>query len=69
MNLKVRIYLENEKHSSFMGVGVLWLLEGVATCGSIRQAAGDMNMSYTKAHQILNNLEESLGRTVLERHR
>jgi len=69
LKLKVRIYFEDDKKQSFMGVGVLWLLEGIENCGSIRQAAGEMNMSYTKAHQILKNLESSLGRKVLQRHR
>lgn len=69
MRLKVRIYLEDNKKNSFMGVGVLWLLQGIEKTGSIRQAASDMNMSYTKAHQILKNLEETIGQTVLERHR
>jgi len=69
LKLKVRIYFEDDKNHSFMGVGVLWLLEGVENCGSIRQAAGEMNMSYTKAHQILKNLENALGRKVLQRHR
>ncbi|MBB6478720.1 LysR family transcriptional regulator [Spirochaeta isovalerica] len=69
LKLKVRIYIEDEKKNSFMGIGVLWLLEGIENCGSIRQAAGEMNMSYTKAHQILKNLEESLGETILQRHK
>lgn len=69
MKLKTRIYFEDEEKKSFMGIGVLWLLEGIVESGSIRKAAERMNMSYTKAHNILKNLEDSLGRALLERHK
>ena len=56
MNLKVRLYFEDDQNGSFMGIGLLWLLEGIKEQGSIRKAAQDMDMSYTKAFQILKKL-------------
>lgn len=52
-----------------MGVGILWLLEGIEKYGSIRKAAESMNLSYTKAHQMLKKLEVSLQIQILDRQR
>jgi len=69
MKLKIRVYFEDEDKETFMGIGVLWLLEGIRKYGSIRKAAQEMNMSYTKACQILKKLESSLDRVILERQK
>lgn len=69
MDLKIRLYIEDDKNESFMGIGVLWLLKGIENKGSIRKAAQEMNMSYTKACQILNKLEKSLDEVILERQK
>lgn len=69
MKLKIRVYFENDEKETFMGIGVLWLLEGIKKNGSIRKAAQEMKMSYTKACQILKNLELSLDRIILERQK
>lgn len=69
MKLKIRTYFEDDSHETFMGIGLLWLLEGIEKEGSIRRAAEEMNMSYTKAHQILRKLESTTGKTFLERHK
>ncbi len=69
VKLKLRIYIANEKDESFMGIGVLWLLKGIEEYGSIRRAAAEMDMSYTKAFNILKRLEKSLGEAILERHK
>lgn len=66
VNLKVKIYLENE-NEKFMGIGVLWLLQKVSLCGSLRSAASELGISYSKAYKMIENLEASLGREVLER--
>ncbi len=68
VNLKVKIYLENSQ-GKFMGIGVLWLLEKVRTCGSLRAAAADLGISYSKAFRMIENLEASLGTDVLDRRR
>lgn len=50
-----------------MGAGPLWLLEGIAGSGSIRQAAQAMGMSYAKAHRIVGRLEARLDTRLLVR--
>lgn len=66
VNLKVKIYLENET-DKFMGIGVLWLLQKIKQFGSLRSAAADMGISYSKAFKMIENLEAALGVDVLER--
>ena len=68
INLKVKLYLENE-HDKFMGIGVLWVLQRVSSCGSLRAAAAEMGISYSKAFRMVDTLEKTLGVPVLERHR
>lgn len=67
-NLKVKIYLENEDEK-FMGIGVLWLLQKIAECGSLRAAAMNLGISYSKAFKMIDNLEKALGHDVLSRKR
>ncbi len=68
VNLKVKLYLENEQ-GKFMGIGVLWLLQRVQSCCSLRAAAAELGISYSKAFRMVSNLETSLGEPVLERRR
>ena len=68
VNLKVKLFLEKE-NDKFMGIGVLWLLQNVRTCGSLRAAATGMGMSYSKAFRMVEYLESSLGVPVLDRHK
>ena len=68
VNLKVKLYLESDK-GKFMGIGVLWLLEKVKACGSLRSAAAELGISYSKAFRMVQNLETELGVEVLERKR
>lgn len=68
INLKVKLYLENEQEK-FMGIGVLWILQRIPVCGSLRAAATEMGISYSKAFRMIENLETTLGKPVLERHR
>ena len=68
INLKVKLYLENEQ-GKFMGIGVLWLLQKVEACGSLRAAATEMEISYSKAFRMIENLESSVGVAVLERRK
>jgi molybdate transport system regulatory protein len=69
MNLKIRVYFTNDNNESFMGIGIVWLLRGIEEHGSIRKAAMEMNMSYTKAYGMLKKLEKSLNQTILDRKR
>jgi len=65
MDIKLKISLINDKDESFMGIGLVWLLDKIKETGSISQAARDMNMSYAKAHRILKRLEKNLGEEIL----
>lgn len=67
MELKLKVYIVDDQGRKFMGIGVLWLLEHINSCGSLRQAAEAMGISYTKAHGMLNALEEGLGRQTVYR--
>ena len=68
INLKVKLYLENEQ-DKFMGIGVLWLLQKIRECGSLRAAALEMGISYSKAFRMIENLEASLGTPVISRRK
>ncbi len=65
MKVKVRISIVNDNGEPYMGIGLVWLLERIKKFKSIRKAAMDMNMSYAKAHRILEELEENLGEKLL----
>lgn len=52
-----------------MGIGVYWLLVGIKKHGSIRRAAEDMHLSYVKALGMLNTLEKTLNKKILNRKR
>ncbi|MBS1526802.1 MAG: LysR family transcriptional regulator [Bacteroidetes bacterium] len=69
MAKKVKDILEMSKHpvvngslwlesgdKRFFGPGPVELLERIAETGSIRQAAKEMQMSYKKAWELINNL-------------
>lgn len=69
MELKLKIYLTDEEGEKFMGIGVLWLLKEVEKQGSLRKAASELSISYSKAYYMVDKLEKSLGITVLDRKR
>lgn len=69
MKVKIKIYFTDEENKQFMGIGVFWLLVGIKKYGSIRKAAEDMQLSYVKALSMLNNLELTLERRILDRKR
>jgi molybdate transport system regulatory protein len=67
MEIKTKLYLINSEGEKFMGIGVLWLLEGVDREGSLRAAAASMDISYSKAYSMVRNLERQLGIPVVNR--
>ena len=69
MKIKVRVTVTNDKGEGYMGIGLVWLLRRIEKFKSIRLAAQDMKLSYTKALMILNKLEKNLGRKMLVRTR
>lgn len=69
VGLKSKIYLVDSTEEKFMGIGVLWLLQGVGKEKSLRAAAMKMEISYSKAFHMIKRLEEVLGLPVLDRHK
>src|SRR6056297_3980727 len=65
--LKTKLYLAESGVVSFMGIGVLWLLQYIDSFGSIRKAAAHMDLSYVKAHRMLTELERHLNFKVVDR--
>ena len=69
MDLKVKLSLVDTSDSPFMGIGLVWLLQGIERLNSIRKAAEEMDLSYVKALAMINRLEEGLGKKVVNRER
>ena len=61
-----RIWLQDRGVPVF-GVGIRELLIRVESTGSLRHAASDMGMAYSKAFNIVRRAEEHLGFALLER--
>ncbi len=69
MELKLKMYLVDQNREKFMGIGVLWLLQEIVKERSIRGAAANLGLSYSKAHNMLRVLEKDVGQPVLERRK
>jgi molybdate transport system regulatory protein len=65
----VRVMLRRKDNRPFVGVGIVWLLEGIERTHSISRAASEMELSYPKALRIIKNLERGLDRQVVIRHK
>ena len=68
INLKVKLYVQNGKEK-FMGIGVLWVLQKTKELGSLRAAATDLGISYSKVYRMIVNLEKNLGVRVVDRRK
>ena len=68
INLKLKIYLEDSR-DKFMGIGVLWFLRKMEENLSLRAAAAELGISYSKAFRMVENLESALGMKVLDRRK
>lgn len=68
LNLKVKLYIQRGSEK-FMGIGVLWVLQKTHELGSLRAAANDLGISYSKVYRMIVNLEKNLGARVLERRK
>lgn len=53
--------------SGGFGFGIVKLLKGVESCGSLNQAAKQMGMAYSNAWTLLNSVERDLGIPLIER--
>lgn len=69
MELDTKLYLVDDEGNKFMGLGVLWLLENIGSEQSLRKASMKMNLSYSKAYNMLKALEKEVGRPFVERRR
>ncbi len=67
MKPATRVFLRNEKNEKFFGEGPCRLLKGIERTGSLRAAAKEMNMAYTKALRLLKHAEEALGYPLTEK--
>ena len=67
MKTVTRITFWDEKGEKFFGEGPAKLLRGIEKTGSLRAAALDMDMAYTKALKILKNAENALGFSLTKR--
>ena len=66
MKVRYKIWMENEEGKVF-GDGPFDILTRVERTGSLRQAALEINMSYSQAWNLIRGLEERLGSSLLKR--
>ena len=67
MELKVRLYLEDENAGKFMGEGPFVLLSKTKELGSLNKAAKELGISYTKSYNLIKKTEKVLGKELLNR--
>ena len=61
--LKIKIYQED----LVFGPGLVILMEHILVTESMKDACGEMGMSYSKGWKIINRAEKELGYELLER--
>ena len=66
MKLRYKLWIEKDGEKVF-GDGPLDILHRVERTGSLRQAAAEINMSYSQAWNLMKDLEKRLGFNLLKR--
>lgn len=66
MQPELRLYLTDDE-GRFFGMGPYQLLRGVAEYGSLRTAAQQMGLSYSKALRMIRRAEEATGCRLTDR--
>jgi len=66
MEIKSKLWIEVNGKPAF-GRGRRFLLEAIDRCGSINQAAKEIDISYRKAWGYIKAMEERLGFRLIER--
>jgi molybdate transport system regulatory protein len=66
MKLRAKIWFENDGRKAF-GDGPWDILQRVERTGSLRQAAAEINMSYSQVWRLIRMLEHNLGFPLLEK--
>lgn len=67
MKCITRLYFINDNGDKFFGEGPYRLIKLIDETGSLRQAAEQMSMAYTKALKLLKRAETALGFKLTER--
>lgn len=67
MKPDIRVYLCSDEGEKFFGEGPYRLLSAIHSEGSLRKAAMQMNMAYSKAFFLLKRAEEMLGYPLTEK--
>lgn len=67
MKSDIKIYICSDSGEKFFGQGPYELLKNIDKLGSLRKAAIEMNMAYTKALQLINKAEKELGFKLCEK--
>lgn len=67
MKAVTKIVFYDEQNNKFFGEGPCRLLHGVEQTGSLRAAAQQMGMAYTKALKLLHTAEQALGFALTDR--
>lgn len=65
--MKPKVTVRLLEQQIFFGPGIAELMEHIIQCGSIKNAAQQMGLSYTKALRILNQAETELNFPLLQR--
>jgi len=66
LKLRYKLWIEKDGEKVF-GDGPLDILHRVERTGSLRQAAEEINMSYSQAWNLMKDLEKRLGFNLLRR--
>jgi len=66
LKLRYKLWIEKDREKAF-GDGPLDILHRVERTGSLRQAAEEINMSYSQAWNLMKDLEKRLGFDLLRR--
>ncbi len=66
LKLRYKLWIEKDGEKVF-GEGPLDILHRVERAGSLRQAAEEINMSYSQAWNLMKDLEKRLGFNLLKR--
>jgi molybdate transport system regulatory protein len=66
LKVRYKIWIEKDGEKVF-GDGPLDILHRVERTGSLRQAAAEINMSYSQAWNLMRDLEKRLGFKLLKR--
>lgn len=62
-----RVILTTDENEIIFGKGPYILLLKVKECGSLNKAANELNMSYSKAFNMIKNCEKALNKKLLIR--